>query len=178
MSRNNILQAALVGAAISIASTTTASTALAQDGPAPVGIFGGAGVELGGFADHSEGLMAGVGVHVGTRVLGGEIFGLMQGFVGGLLSGPHTGSAQGLLWSSAMFGLGVGPLHIAFGPSLDIAWGCDQQDERCFRGAPLLGFDVRGAVHFGTSFVSLDLHPTFYEEGTVTAIVAGVGWQL
>lgn len=162
---------------LGLAALASASTAQAQPPPPPVYFIGGIAAEGGGLVDRSQGLMGGAGLHLGIHFFGVEIFGLSQGFIGSLVTGPHSGSAQGLLWNSAMFGFGVGVFHLAAGPSLDFAWGCEDQigDARCYHGAPLIGIDGRAALVFGPFSVSIDVHPTFYRGGTVTGIVAGIG---
>ena len=59
-----------------------------------------------------------------------------HGLVGVLTAGPESGSAQGVLWNTAMLGVHFGPLHLALGPSLDFAWGCDSQ-QGCVDGDAL-----------------------------------------
>ncbi len=142
-------------------------------------MFGVAG-EGGGFVDQASGLMGGVGVHAGIHLFGLEVYGLSQGFLGGLTVGPHSGAMQGILWSSAMLGFGVGPFHLAAGPSLDFAWGCedDQNGASCYHGTPLYGADARLALQFGHCEVSANVHPTFYGRSTVTGITLGLGFAL
>ncbi len=156
-------------------SFAAAAPAQAQD----VRLLAGVAAEGGGFVDRSDGLMGGVGVHFGIHIFGFELFGLSQGFIGSIMGGPNSGSVEGVLWHSGMLGFGVGPFHLAVGPSLDFAWGCRDQNAgaRCYNGDALFGLDGRAALVFGSFSVSVDVHPTFYGSSTVTGIVLGLGWE-
>lgn len=167
-----------------VASLALATTSLASAQERPHGhpvrpMFGIAG-EGGGFVDQAGGFMGGIGVHAGIHLFGFEVYGLSQGFLGSLTMGPHSGAMQGLLWNSAMIGFGVGPFHLAAGPSLDFAWGCedDQNGASCYHGTPLYGADARVALQFGHFEVSANVHPTFYGRSTVTGITLGVGFAI
>jgi hypothetical protein len=162
---------------LSVVALVPLSRAEAQ--PGPVGFMGGIAAEGGGFVDRSQGLMGGAGVHLGVHFFGVEVYGLSQGFIGSVVAGPHNGALQGVLWNSAMLGFGVAFFHLGVGPSLDFAWGCGDQNDGslCYSGAPMIGIDGRAALVFGPVALSIDIHPTFYREGTVTGIVGGVGWE-
>lgn len=169
---------ALVGA-LALGATSPASAQSSAHGRRVHTMFGIAG-EGGGFVDQAGGWMGGVGVHAGIHLYGFEVYGLSQGFLGSLTMGPHSGAMQGILWNSAMFGFGVGPFHLAAGPSLDFAWGCedDQNGASCYHGTPLYGADARVALQFGHFEVSANVHPTFYGHSTVTGITLGLGFAL
>jgi hypothetical protein len=147
---------------------------------AQVHLIAGVEGEGGGFVDRSEGAIGGVGAHLGVHIVGFELYGLSQAFIGGLTAGPNSGSVTGLWWNSAMIGFGAGPFHLAAGPSLDFAWGCRDQNDagRCYHGDNLFGLDGRVALQLASFLVSFDVHPTFYRGSTVTAFVFGVGWEL
>jgi hypothetical protein len=172
------LALALVTLAVALAPLSAARAQELVTRPRPVHLMLGVGAEGGGFVDQASGLMGGGQVHAGIHFFGVEIYGLTQGFVGSLMVGSHSGEIQGLLWSSAMFGFGAGPFHLAAGPSLDFAWGCTDSANGadCYHGAPLYGIDARMALQFGSFEVSANVHPTFYGHSTVTGITVGLGW--
>jgi hypothetical protein len=142
-------------------------------------MFGVAG-EGAGFIDQAQGLMGGVGVHAGVHLYGLELYGLSQGFVGALVGGPRDGNVEGILWNSGMIGFGVGAFHLAGGPSLDFAWGCQSVNAApsCYHGIAMLGGDARLALVFSPIAITFDVHPTLYRDSTVTSFVLGVGFEL
>ena len=123
--------------------------------------------------------MGGGNLHLGVHFFDVEIYGLVQGFMGSYIGGPHDGVAVGMLWNSAMFGFGLGVMHISIGPSLDYAFSCTNSEfvTNCYQGNPLFGVDARASVELDGFALSLDLHPTFYGASTVTAIVFGGGFE-
>lgn len=159
-------------------SATRASAQELVPRPSPVHVMVGVGGDGGGFFDRAGGLMGGAHVYAGIHFFGVEIYGLSQGFIGSLTMGPHSGSVEGIVWNSAMLGFGVGPFHLAAGPSLDFAWGCsdDQAGADCYHGAAMFGLDGRLALQFGNFEVSTNIHPTFYGSSTVTGLSVGLGW--
>lgn len=168
-----VLSSSALGTAVSVAQAEEVEV------PSPVGLIAGFGLEFGGFVDQAEGLMGGGNLHLGVHFFGVEIYGLIQGFMGSYLGGPHDGVVVGMLWNSAMFGFGVEMFHLAVGPSLDYAWSCANSAlvANCYQGNPLFGLDARAAVQLGGFSISLDVHPSFYGPSTVTAIVLGVGFE-
>ncbi|MDQ3030825.1 MAG: hypothetical protein M3Y87_00245 [Myxococcota bacterium] len=146
----------------------------AADGPVVVGIS----AEGGGFLGDVQGALGGVAVRLGVRPLPWlSVYAQSHGLAGVLTSGPRGGSAQGVLWNTAMIGTHLGPLHLAGGPSLDFAWGCGEQ-AGCIRGAPLFGLDARAALHLDPLVVSIDVHPTWISGEPVVGMVGGLGWEL
>lgn len=138
----------------------------------------GVSVEGGGFVGPEQGAMGGLALRLGADIAGPlSIYLQSHGFVGRLTGGPNGGSAQGVMWNTAMADLHFGPLHLAVGPSLDLAWGCEQSTG-CFNGSPLFGLDGRVALQFDHLMLSVDVHPTFVNGDVVTGIVGGLGWQL
>lgn len=142
-------------------------------------LIAGLSAEGGGFVGESQGIIGGAGLRLGFGIGPFELYAQHQGFVGALSAGPESGSGQGLLFNSLMLGLGLGPFHIAAGPSLDFAWGCsaDQSSSSCYRGDWLPGLDVRAAIQVGHLALSVNVHPTLYGSSAVTALVFGAGWE-
>lgn len=150
-----------------------------RDAQPPVRLLAGFGLQFGGFIDQAEGLMGGGNLHLGVHFYGAEIYGLVQGFMGSYLGGPHDGVVVGMLWNSAMFGFGAGPFHLAVGPSIDYAWSCANTESvtNCYQGNPLFGLNARASVQLGGFALTLDVHPSFYGPSTVTALVIGAGFE-
>jgi hypothetical protein len=160
--------------ALGLAAPLAPSRAEAQ-GPLVLGFSG----EGGGFVGNdAEGALGGLAVRLGVRPTGLiSIYLQTHGLAGVLTAGPEGGSAQGMLWNTAMLGFHFGALELAVGPSIDFAWGCESQ-RGCVRGSPLFGLDGRVAVHLGSLVISADVHPTWVEGTPVVAFVGGLGWDL
>lgn len=165
-------------AALSFASLLALAGVVATPSTARADFLFGVSVEGGGFVGPEQGAMGGVALRLGADIAGPfSLFLQSHGFVGRLTSGPNGGSAQGLLWNTLMADLHFGPFHVGVGPSVDLAWGCDQS-AGCINGAPLFGLDGRVALQFDHFVLSVDVHPTFVDDDVVTGIVGGLGWQL
>lgn len=173
------LSLAFVLSSSALGSSVSVARADEVDAPSPVRLIAGFGLEFGGFVDQAEGLMGGGNLHLGVQFFGVEIYGLVQGFMGSYLGGPHDGVVVGMLWNSAMFGFGVDMFHLAVGPSIDYAWSCANSAlvSNCYQGNPLFGLNARAAIQLGGFAITLDVHPSFYGPSTVTAIVLGVGFE-
>ncbi|UJR78225.1 hypothetical protein [Sandaracinus amylolyticus] len=160
--------------ALSCAAPFVSPPRASADGPLVLGFSG----EGGGFVTDPQSAMGGLALRLGVRPIPLlSIYLQSHGLIGALTAGPESGSAQGVLWNTAMLGVHFGPLHLAFGPSLDFAWGCDTQ-EGCVDGDLLFGLDGRVALHFGSLVLSADVHPTWIDDDIVVGLVGGLGWQL
>ncbi len=144
----------------------------------PVRFLANVGAEAGVYVDQRSGLLLGANLALGVDIRGFQLFGLSQGFVGPLISGPNSGHMTGVMWNSLMIGFAAGPLRLAAGPSMDFAWGCNDTNSgaECYTGNGLFGIDVRAGLALGNLLLSIDVHPTFYRSRTVTGFVLGIGW--
>jgi hypothetical protein len=169
-------------AALVVALPLALAALVAAPAPARADFRFGVSVEGGGLVGPQPAGMGGLALRIGFDIAGPvSLFAQSHGFVGRLTTGPHEGTAQGLMWNTLMLDLHFGPLHVGAGPSVDLAWGCSAGNgptQGCVNGAPLFGLDGRVALQFGHVMISADVHPTWVNDQIVTGIVAGIGWEL
>ena len=141
---------------------------------------------------------------VGLGIAGGEMFGTVDGFYGGLqarlgvqwsegfatyvqsqgLVGTISGdgdsaSVVGALLDTFMFEATIGEsLQLGVGPSLDYVWACrdSQRANFCASAGPYFGLDARFALHLTIFTMSLDVHPMWLTDDAVaTWVTLGLG---